>query len=50
MVFVVVRILGNEELKFEELIVYNIGFLYEFFRDFFVEVDYWNFEFEDLII
>ena len=48
--FVAVRTSGNEELKPEESTAYNIGFSYEPFRDFSVEVDYWNFEFEDLII
>lgn len=50
MVFVVVWILGNEELKLEELIVYNFGVLFELFRDLLLELDYWNFVFEDLII
>ena len=48
--FVAVRTSGNEELKPEESTAYNIGFSYEPFRDFAIEFDYWNFEFEDLII
>ncbi|CAD5272295.1 TonB-dependent receptor [Alteromonas sp. 38] len=48
--FVAVRTSGNENLKPEESTAYNIGFSYEPFRDFSVEVDYWNFKFEDLII
>jgi len=41
---------GNEDLKPEESTAYNIGFSYEPFRDFSIELDYWNFEFKDLII
>lgn len=48
--FVAVRTSGNEDLKPEESTAYNIGFSYEPFRDLSLEVDYWNFEFEDLII
>jgi outer membrane receptor protein involved in Fe transport len=48
--FVAVRTEGNEDLKPEESTAYNIGFSYEPFRDLSIEVDYWNFEFEDLII
>jgi iron complex outermembrane receptor protein len=48
--FVAVRTSGNEDLKPEESTAYNVGFSYEPFRDFSIELDYWNFEFEDLII
>ena len=48
--FVAVRTSGNEDLKPEESTAYNIGFSYEPFRDFSIELDYWNFEFKDLII
>lgn len=48
--FVAVRTSGNEDLKPEESTAYNIGFSYEPFRDLSIELDYWNFEFEDLII
>ncbi|WP_334014414.1 TonB-dependent receptor plug domain-containing protein [Alteromonas sp. S167] len=48
--FVAVRTSGNADLKPEESTAYNIGFSYEPFRDLSIEVDYWNFEFEDLII
>lgn len=48
--FVAVRTSGNEDLKPEESTAYNLGFSYEPFRDLSLEIDYWNFEFEDLII
>ncbi len=48
--FVAVRTSGNEDLKPEESTAYNVGFSFEPFRDLSIEVDYWNFEFEDLII
>ncbi|MEW9796619.1 TonB-dependent receptor plug domain-containing protein [Alteromonas sp. CYL-A6] len=48
--FVAVRTTGNENLKPEESTAWNIGFSYEPIRDLSVELDYWNFEFEDLII
>ena len=48
--FVGVRTSGNEELKPEESTAYNLGFSFEPFRDLSVELDYWNFEFTDLII
>ena len=48
--FAGVRTSGNEDLKPEESTAFNVGFSYEPFRDFSVELDYWNFEFKDLII
>ena len=48
--FVAVRTSGNSDLKPEESTAYNVGFSFEPFRDLSFEVDYWNFEFEDLII
>lgn len=48
--FAGVRTAGNENLKPEESTAYNIGFSFEPVDDWSIEVDYWNFEFEDLII
>jgi outer membrane receptor protein involved in Fe transport len=48
--FAAVRTAGNENLTPEESTAYNIGFSFEPFDDLSIEVDYWNFEFEDLII
>ena len=48
--FVAVRTSGNEDLKPEESTAYNVGVSFEPFRDLSLELDYWNFEFEDLII
>lgn len=48
--FAAVRTAGNEELTPEESTAYNIGFSLEPVDDLSIEVDYWNFEFEDLII
>ena len=48
--FVAVRTSGNEELKPEESTAYNLGISFEPFRDLSLELDYWNFAFEDLII
>ena len=48
--FVAVRTSGNENLKPEESTAYNLGLSFEPFRDLSIEFDYWNFEFEDLII
>ncbi|MGO4892531.1 TonB-dependent receptor plug domain-containing protein [Flavobacterium sp. W21_SRS_FM6] len=48
--FAAVRTAGNENLKPEESTAYNIGFSYEPVTDWSIEVDYWNFQFEDLII
>lgn len=48
--FAAVRTSGNSELTPEESTAYNIGFSFEPIDDFSIELDYWNFEFEDLII
>jgi outer membrane receptor protein involved in Fe transport len=48
--FAAVRTAGNENLTPEESTAYNIGFSFEPVDDLSIEVDYWNFEFEDLII
>ncbi|MCC2615221.1 TonB-dependent receptor [Aestuariibacter halophilus] len=48
--FAAVRSSGNEDLTPEESTAYNIGFSFEPLDDWSIEVDYWNFEFEDLII
>lgn len=48
--FAAVRTVGNEALTPEESTAYNIGFSFEPVEDLSVEIDYWNFEFEDLII
>ena len=48
--FAAVRTSGNEDLTPEESTAYNIGFSLEPVDDWSIEVDYWNFEFEDLII
>ncbi|WP_189407027.1 TonB-dependent receptor plug domain-containing protein [Alteromonas halophila] len=48
--FAAVRTSGNDDLKPEESTAWNVGLSYEPVRDFSIELDYWNFEFEDLII
>lgn len=48
--FAAVRTDGNEELTPEESEAYNIGFSFEPIDDLSIELDYWNFDFEDLII
>lgn len=48
--FVAVRTQGNEDLTPEESTAWNIGVSYEPVRDLSIELDYWNFEFENLII
>lgn len=48
--FVAVRTTGNENLTPEESTAYNLGFSFEPVDDLSIEVDYWNFEFKDLII
>jgi outer membrane receptor protein involved in Fe transport len=48
--FAAVRTVGNEDLTPEESTAYNFGLSFEPFKDLSIEVDYWNFEFEDLII
>ncbi|WP_100656990.1 TonB-dependent receptor plug domain-containing protein [Alteromonas flava] len=48
--FAAVRTSGNENLKPEESTAYNVGFSFEPVDDLSIELDYWNFSFEDLII
>jgi iron complex outermembrane receptor protein len=48
--FAAVRTSGNEDLVPEESDAYNIGFSLEPMDDWSIEMDYWNFDFEDLII
>lgn len=48
--FAAVRTSGNEDLTPEESMAYNIGFSFEPVDDLSIEVDYWSFDFEDLII
>ncbi|MFQ3237154.1 MAG: iron complex outermembrane receptor protein [Paraglaciecola sp.] len=48
--FAAVRTSGNEDLKPEESTAYNIGVSFEPISDMSIELDYWNFQFEDLII
>ena len=48
--FAAARSQGNPDLKPEESQAYNLGFSFEPIDDFSIEVDYWNFDFEDLII
>ena len=48
--FAAARSRGNPDLKPEESKAYNIGFSLEPVDDWSIEVDYWNFKFEDLII
>ncbi len=48
--FAAVRATGNEDLEPEESTAYNIGFSLEPVDDWSVEVDYWSFDFTDLII
>ena len=48
--FAGVRTSGNEDLTPEESQAYNIGFSFEPLEDWSIELDYWNFDFEDLII
>jgi outer membrane receptor protein involved in Fe transport len=48
--FAAVRATGNEELVPEESTAFNIGFSLEPVDDLSIEVDYWNFDFTDLII
>jgi outer membrane receptor protein involved in Fe transport len=44
------RTSGNDQLVPEESIAYNLGFSLEPLDDWSIEVDYWNFDFTDLII
>lgn len=48
--FAAVRTSGNENLTPEESTAYNVGFSFEPVEDWSIEVDYWSFDFEDLII
>ena len=48
--FAAVRATGNEELVPEESTAYNIGFSLDPVDDWSIEVDYWNFDFTNLII
>lgn len=48
--FAAVRASGNEELEPEESTAYNLGFSLEPVDDLSIEVDYWSFDFTDLII
>jgi outer membrane receptor protein involved in Fe transport len=48
--FAAVRSSGNEELVPEESTAFNVGFSFEPVDDLSIEVDYWSFEFTDLII
>jgi iron complex outermembrane recepter protein len=48
--FAAVRTAGNEDLKPEKSTAYNLGFSFEPMDDWSIEVDYWSFSFEDLII
>ncbi|OFA31703.1 TonB-dependent receptor [Glaciecola punicea] len=48
--FAAVRTSGNADLTPEESTAYNIGFSLEPIDGLTVEVDYWNFDFKDLII
>ena len=48
--FAAVRSTGNEELVPEESTAFNVGFSLEPVDDFSIEVDYWSFDFTDLII
>jgi iron complex outermembrane receptor protein len=48
--FAAVRSTGNEELVPEESTAFNVGFSLEPVDDLSIEVDYWSFDFTDLII
>ncbi|MFT2090734.1 TonB-dependent receptor plug domain-containing protein [Paraglaciecola sp. 2405UD69-4] len=48
--FAAVRTSGNEDLTPEESEAYNLGFSFEPIDDWSIEMDYWNFDFENLII
>ena len=48
--FAAVRSSGNEELVPEESTAFNVGFSFEPVDDLSIEVDYWSFDFTDLII
>jgi outer membrane receptor protein involved in Fe transport len=48
--FAAARATGNEELVPEESTAYNLGFSLEPIDDLSIELDYWNFDFTNLII
>lgn len=48
--FAATRASGNKDLVPEESTAYNIGFSFEPVDDWSIELDYWNFDFTDLII
>jgi outer membrane receptor protein involved in Fe transport len=48
--FAAVRTSGNANLTPEQSEAYNIGLSFEPIDDLSIEIDYWNFDFEDLII
>jgi len=48
--FAAVRASGNEELAPEESAAFNVGFSFEPVDDWSIEMDYWSFDFTDLII
>ncbi|MFT5669716.1 MAG: iron complex outermembrane receptor protein [Kangiellaceae bacterium] len=48
--FAAVRTSGNADLTPEESTAWNIGFSFEPIDDLSIEVDFWNFDFKDLII
>ncbi len=48
--FLGVRTLGNTELQPEEATTFNIGGSWEPFENFVIDVDYWRFDFQDIII
>ncbi|GAA0853008.1 TonB-dependent receptor domain-containing protein [Aliiglaciecola litoralis] len=48
--FAAARASGNQDLVPEESTAYNLGFSYEPIDDWSIELDYWSFDFTDLII
>jgi outer membrane receptor protein involved in Fe transport len=48
--FAAARASGNEDLVPEESTAYNLGFSFEPIDNLSIELDYWNFDFENLII
>lgn len=48
--FAAARASGNDELVPEESTAYNLGFSFEPVSDWSIELDYWSFDFTDLII
>jgi outer membrane receptor protein involved in Fe transport len=48
--FAAARVTGNQDLVPEESSAYNLGFSLEPIDDLSIELDYWNFDFTDLII